>query len=122
MDKNKYKNFKWKRRKKRVRKKISGDAQRPRLAIFRSLRHMYVQLIDDEAGCTLVSASTMSDSIGDEIKSKGGAAAAAKIGEVLGRKASELGIHQVRFDRNGYRYHGRVKALAEAAREAGLVF
>ncbi len=122
MDKYKYKNSKWKRRKKRVRKKISGDAQHPRLAVFRSLRHMYAQLIDDEAGCTLVSASTMSESIDDKIKSKGNAAAAAVIGEAIGRKAAELGIHQVRFDRNGYKYHGRVKALADAAREAGLVF
>ena len=120
MDKNKSKNKKWQRRKLRVRKKISGDAQNPRLTVFRSLRHMYAQIIDDEAGCTLVSASTQNVDL--DSKSKGNKDAAAKIGEALARKAQEIGIRQVRFDRNGYRYHGRVKALADAAREAGLVF
>ena len=121
MDKNKSKNKKWQRRKLRVRKKVSGDAQNPRLTVFRSLRHMYAQIIDDEAGCTLVSASTMNVDV-DEAKSKGNKDAAAKIGEALARKAQDIGIRQVRFDRNGYKYHGRVKALADAAREAGLVF
>ncbi|MBI9015668.1 MAG: 50S ribosomal protein L18 [Phycisphaerae bacterium] len=118
MEKNKFKNVQKTRRKKRVRKKVSGDAQRPRLTVFRSLRHISAQLIDDEAGCTLVAASTL----GEKISSGGNSDAATKVGQVLAKKATELGIRQVSFDRSGFRYHGRVKALAEAAREAGLVF
>ena len=118
MDKNKFKNAQKNRRKKRVRKKVSGDAQRPRLTVFRSLRNISAQLIDDEAGCTLVSASTKSE----KIANGGNAEAATKVGQALAKKATELGIRQVSFDRNGRRYHGRIKAFAEAAREAGLVF
>ncbi len=119
MDKSIQKNRQLRRRKIRVRKKITGDAQRPRLSIYRSLRHMYAQLIDDERGLTLVSASTVTESITDGTGNK---VAAAKVGEALAKKATELGIRQVRFDRNGTRYHGRVKAFADSAREAGLIF
>ena len=119
MEKNKLKAKKRQRRKLRVRKKVSGTSECPRLSVFRSLRHMYAQIIDDESGCTLVSASTMNV---DVEGSNGNIAAAAKIGDALARKAQEVGIRQVSFDRNGYRYHGRIKALADAAREAGLVF
>ncbi len=118
MEKNKFKNLQKTRRKKRVRKKVSGDAQRPRLTVFKSLRHMYAQLIDDEVGCTLVAASTLSEKISEG----GNVAAATKVGQALAKKAKELGINQVSFDRSGFRYHGRVKAFADAAREAGLVF
>ena len=112
------------RRRKRIRKKISGDAERPRLAVYRSLRHIYAQVIDDDAGVTLVSASSKQDSpkLAEETKSGGNVAAAVKLGEIVARKALDTGIRQVRFDRGGYQYHGRVKALAEAARKAGLVF
>ncbi len=119
MDKTKSKNSMRLKRKMRVRKKVSGTATCPRLTVFRSLRHMYAQIIDDEAGCTLVSASTMNVDVNG---AGGNKDAAAKIGEALARKAQEVGIRQVCFDRNGYRYHGRIQALAEAARKAGLVF
>jgi len=110
------------RRKKRVRKKVYGDAQRPRLAVFRSLRHIYAQIIDDEGGFTLAAASTLSDKLGDKVGNMGNKEAAKLVGQALGRKATSLGIRSVRFDRKGYQYHGRVRALAEGAREAGLVF
>ena len=110
------------KRKHRARKKVRGDAQRPRLTVFRSLRHIYAQIIDDEGGFTLAAASTLSDNPGDDAKNAGNIAAGTHIGQVLARKATALGIRQVRFDRSGYKYHGRVKALAEAAREGGLVF
>jgi len=110
------------KRKHRARKKVRGDAQRPRLTVFRSLRHIYAQIVDDEGGSTLAAASTLSDNSGNEAKNNGNAAAAAHIGQELARKATALGIRQVRFDRGGYKYHGRVKALAEAARKGGLVF
>lgn len=119
MDKSVQKNRQLRRRKIRVRKKITGDAQRPRLSIYRSLRHMYAQLIDDDRGFTLVAASTMSEHISEGAGNK---EAAAKIGEALAKKALELGIRQVRFDRNGTRYHGRVKAFADSARKTGLIF
>ncbi|MCK4629547.1 MAG: 50S ribosomal protein L18 [Sedimentisphaerales bacterium] len=110
------------KRKRRVRKKVRGDAQRPRLTVFRSLRHIYAQIIDDEGGFTLAAASTLSDNPGDESKNFGNTVAAAHTGQALARKATALGIRQVRFDRSCYKYHGRVKALAEAARKGGLVF
>ena len=112
----------WKRRKRRIRKKIYGDPDRPRLAVFRSLRHMYVQIIDDENNVTLVSASTLDKNFSDKGKPAGNIAAAEMVGNEIVRKATALGIRQVRFDRKGYKYHGRVRALAEAARKAGLVF
>jgi large subunit ribosomal protein L18 len=112
------------RRRKSIRKKINGDAGRPRLSVFRSLKHTYAQLIDDVGGVTLVSASTLSEEVrkelgnGDHTKTD----ASKAVGKVLARLALEKGIKQVRFDRGGYLYHGRVQALAEAAREGGLEF
>jgi large subunit ribosomal protein L18 len=103
----------------RIRRKLSGTADRPRLAVFRSVAHIYAQVIDDVAGATLVSASTV-DKAG---KTNGGNVAAAKtIGKLVAERAKEKGIKSVVFDRGGYQYHGRVKALADAAREAGLEF
>lgn len=122
MNKDKFKGFQWRRRKKRVRKKVSGDAEQPRLTVYRSLRHTYAQLVDDDNGSTLVEASTMGRKIRDELPNGGNVEAAAKIGEAVARRALAIGIKCVRFDRNGYKYHGRVRALAEAARKAGLVF
>ncbi len=106
----------------RVRKKISGTAARPRLCVFRSSRHIYVQLIDDEAGVTLVSASTQDPEIKAETTEGGNVSAAAKVGELVAKRALAKDITTVVFDRGGYLYHGRVAALAEAAREAGLTF
>jgi len=122
MNKEKFKVGQHLRRRQRVRKKIFGDAKRPRLSVFRSNRHMYAQIIDDNAGITLVAASTLSDKLEHKVKYPGNVAAAAKIGEAIARKALALGIRKVRFDRSGYKYHGRIRALADASREAGLIF
>ena len=102
------------RRHRRVRNKISGTAARPRLDVFRSAKHIYAQIIDDEQGVTLVSASTMDKDF------NGNGGAAAEIGKKIAAKALEKGITEVVFDRGGYVYHGRVKALADGAREGGL--
>ena len=103
----------------RIRRKLSGTAERPRLAVFRSVAHIYAQVIDDVKGTTLVSASSV-DKGG---KTNGGNVAAAKaIGKLVAERAKEKGIKAVVFDRGGYQYHGRIKALADAAREAGLEF
>jgi large subunit ribosomal protein L18 len=104
----------------RIRRKLSGAAERPRLTVFRSVAHIYAQIIDDVAGTTLCSAS----SVGKEATSKGGGnvAAAKAIGKLVAERAKEKGIKRVVFDRSGYQYHGRIKALADAAREAGLEF
>jgi len=103
----------------RIRRKLSGSSERPRLAVFRSVAHIYAQVIDDSRGTTLVSAS----SVDKTAKTKGGNVAAAKaIGKLVAERAKEKGIKSVVFDRGGYQYHGRVKALADAAREAGLEF
>ena len=103
----------------RLRNKIKGTADRPRLNVFRSLTHIYAQVIDDEKGITLVSASSMDK----DFEGKGGNIAAAKlVGTAIAKKAIEKGIKSVVFDRGGYIYHGRIAALAEAAREAGLKF
>ncbi len=110
------------RKHKRVRAKISGTAQRPRLCVFRSLSNTYAQIIDDKTGTTLVSASTLDKEIKGELKSTGNIEAAKTVGRLVAEKASSKGIDEVVFDRGGYIYHGRVKALAEAAREAGLKF
>jgi large subunit ribosomal protein L18 len=111
------------RRKRRVRKKITGTNDRPRLTVFRSHQNIYAQIIDDAAGRTLVAASTMESPVAGQIEGASGNCAAAKVvGKTLAEKASEAGIKQVVFDRNGYPYHGRVKDLAEAAREGGLEF
>lgn len=110
------------RRHRRVRVRVSGTPQRPRLSVFRSLNHLYVQLIDDVAGRTLVAASTLDEGIRCK-ESPGNKSAKAKmVGELLARRAREKGIKEIVFDRGGYLYHGRVKALAEAARAGGLEF
>ena len=111
------------RRKKSIRKKISGTAARPRLAIFRSSNHIYAQIIDDTVGRTLASASTMSAEFKENAEGhSGNKAAAQKVGNLIAEKAQAQGIKQVIFDRGGFLYHGRVKALADAARESGLEF
>ncbi len=110
------------RRRRRVRKKVFGEPERPRLSVFRSLNHFYAQVIDDVAGHTLAAASSLSKELRKKVKSGGDVGAAKAVGELLGRKAKKAGIVKVALDRNGYKYHGRVKAFAEAAREAGLEF
>jgi len=102
----------------RIRRKVHGTAERPRLAIYRSLNHIYAQVIDDERGQTLVSASTTEKDLRGG--TGGNVEAAARVGRAIAERAIERGISSVVFDRGGYRYHGRVKALADAAREAGL--
>ena len=109
----------------RIRRKISGTAERPRLNVYRSVSHIYAQLIDDSKGVTLVSASSLEQGKveGGKQHIRGGNVASAKmVGKLIGDRAKEKGINTVVFDRGGYLYHGRVKALAEAAREAGLKF
>ncbi len=106
----------------RVRRKVRGTAQRPRLSVYRSLHHIYAQVISDETGHTLVAASTVSPMLGDDIKSKSGVSAAKVVGKTVAERCRQVGITEVVFDRNGFLYHGRVKALADAAREAGLKF
>lgn len=109
------------RRKMHIRKTVRGTAARPRLSIFRSTKHIYAQIINDETGTTLVSASTQSGDL--EIEGhKGNKAAAVEVGTAIAKKAIDAGIETVTFDRNGFLYHGRVQALADAAREAGLKF
>ena len=105
----------------RVRAKVTGTAERPRLNVFRSLNHIYAQLIDDASATTLVSASTIAKK-SDEKKSGGNISAASEVGKLIAERAKEKGFVKVVFDRGGYLYHGRVKALADAAREAGLEF
>ena len=109
-------------RHKRIRKHITGTAERPRLCVFRSSRHIYAQIIDDESGHTLVCASTLEKELRDQIKGLRKTEQAAAIGKLIAQRALEKGIKSVVFDRGGYKYHGRVKALAEASREAGLEF
>ena len=105
----------------RIRAKVSGTAERPRLNVYRSLNHIYTQLIDDATGTTLASASTVSKK--DEGRKSGGnIAAAQEVGKLIAERAQAAGVKKVVFDRGGYLYHGRVKALADAAREAGLEF
>jgi large subunit ribosomal protein L18 len=108
------------RRHLRVRKKVRGTAERPRLAVFRSAKHIYAQVIDDVSGRTLASASTMETDL--RSGATGNVAAATKVGERVGERAKAAGITGVVFDRGGYRYHGRVAAVADAARAAGLEF
>jgi len=120
MDKNVGKATRRSRRRIGIRKRISGTAQRPRLAIYKSLNHMYAQIINDLEGTTLVAASTSAKGLG--LAKTGNSAAAAKVGEALAEKAKAKGISEVVFDRGGFKFHGRVKALADAARKAGLKF
>lgn len=110
------------RRQKRVRKTTRGTNGRPRVCVYRSLKHIYVQVISDEEGETLASASTLSKELKAGVKNPAGRDAAREVGLMLARLCKEKNITQVIFDRNGFRYHGRVKALAEAAREGGLIF
>lgn len=106
---------------KRIREKVAGTAVRPRLNVYRSLNHIYTQLIDDTTGVTIASASTVAKR-GADVASGGNLSAAANVGKLIAERAKEVGIVRVVFDRGGYLYHGRVKALADAAREAGLEF
>lgn len=106
----------------RVRKNIIGTAERPRLNVFRSLSHIYAQIINDHTGATLVSASTMDKEVSPALNYGGNIEAAKAVGEAIAKRALDQGIKQVVFDRGGYLYHGRVAALAAAAREAGLEF
>lgn len=106
----------------RLRNRFSGTAERPRLAVFRSNNHMYAQIIDDTVGNTLVSASTLQKDVKAELEKTNNVEAAAYLGTVIAKKAIEKGITSVVFDRGGFIYHGKIKALADAAREAGLNF
>ena len=106
----------------RVRKNISGTVERPRLCVYRSNKHIVAQVIDDNSGHTLVTASSLEKAIREELKYGGNIAAAKAIGTLVAKRALEQGINQVVFDRGGYLYHGRIQALADAAREAGLKF
>lgn len=111
----------WRLRKERIRKTISGTPERPRLSVYRGTRNIYTQIIDDTRGVTLVAASTLSPELKD--KARGSSVETARqVGALLAAKAREKGIETVVFDRSGYRYHGRIKALSDAAREGGLKF
>jgi large subunit ribosomal protein L18 len=106
----------------RVRQRVVGTPERPRLCVYRSLEHIYAQVIDDQSGRTLVSASSLDKATRAALKGGGNVAAAKIVGKTLAQRSLAVGIQQVVFDRGGYRYHGRVQALANAAREAGLKF
>ena len=106
----------------RIRNKINGTTQQPRLAVFRSNKHIYAQIIDDTCGNTLVAASTMESDVASKLEKTWNVEAACAVGEAVAKKAIEKGITEVVFDRGGYVYHGKVKSLADAAREAGLKF
>lgn len=121
-DKNKLKQKQLERRKYSIRKMLAGTSERPRLSVFRSDKHIYVQVIDDLAGKTLVSASTAQADVRGDLKNGGNLEAAKRVGKTIASKALAAGIKAVAFDRAGRRYHGRIKALAEAAREGGLSF
>jgi len=110
------------KRHRRVRKTVSGTADKPRLNVFRSLCHIYAQVVDDGDGQTLVSASTLDAEVKSAAKSGGNIEAAKLVGQLVGKRAVEKGVQTVVFDRGGYQYHGRVAALADGAREAGLKF
>ena len=122
MEKTKRKQLSHLRRKKRVRRKVSGTSQRPRLSVSRSLKHIYAQIIDDENGTTLAHASSLSPELTENSSDSGKIQTAQSVGQLIAEKAKEHQIEGVIFDRGGYLYHGRIKALAEAAREGGLKF
>ena len=105
-----------------IRKKVNGTESRPRLCVFRSNKHIYAQIVDDSKGTTLTAASTLDADAKAQVKNGGNVAAAKAVGKMVAKRALEKGIQSVLFDRGGYIYHGRVKALADAAREAGLKF
>ena len=121
-DKNKEKQKRLDRRKFGIRASLFGTPQRPRLSVYRSSKHIYAQLIDDYAGRTLASVGTTIDGIRGQLKNGGNVAAAKQAGKAIAAKAKEIGVTKVAFDRGGRKYHGRVKALADAAREGGLQF
>lgn len=104
----------------RVRRKVQGTAMRPRLSVFRSLRHMYAQIVDDESGHTLTAACSLEKDLAKELEGKPMVDVARRVGEVVAQRAKEKGIDAVVFDRGGYKYHGKVAALADGARSAGL--
>jgi len=106
----------------RVRKKITGTTERPRLSVFRSAKHIYAQLIDDVQGVTVASASTLDKELAEGLGNGGSVEAAKKVGELIAKRAQSKGVAKVVFDRGGYLYHGRIQALADAAREGGLEF
>jgi large subunit ribosomal protein L18 len=110
------------RRKARIRKRISGTPERPRLSVFRSARHIYAQVVDDTGGGTLAAASTLSPDLRGTLEADNKTGAAKKVGALIAKMCLERKVEKVVFDRNGFLYHGRIKALAEAAREAGLSF
>ncbi len=120
MDKSKHKATRLDRRHGNIRKRIEGTNERPRLAVYKSLKHIHAQVIDDLAGKTLVSASSVEDAAGSD--KTGNKVSAAAVGKLLAQRATAAGVSQVVFDRGGFKYHGRVKALADAAREGGLKF
>ena len=121
-DKNKDKQIRLDRRKRHGRKKLFGSPERPRLSVFRSDKHIYVQLVDDFTGKTLISVSSTHGDVRGDLKNGGNIAAAKKVGAAVAQRAKAAGIQQVSFDRGGRKYHGRIKALADAAREGGLKF
>lgn len=110
------------RRKRSVRRKLFGTTERPRMTVFRSAKHIYVQIVDDAGGRTLVASSTVAKDVRESLKYGGNVEAAKLVGADIAEKAKAAGISSVVFDRNGFRYHGRLQALADAAREKGLVF
>lgn len=122
MDPNREKWRKRERRHKRVRQRVIGTAERPRLSVYRSLKNVYCQLIDDIAGKTLASSSTLQKDIMEKVRYGGNKAAAELVGQKIAEKARKIGIERVVFDRGGYKFHGRIKALAESARKNNLVF
>jgi len=121
-DKNKLKAMRLSRRKWSIRSTLAGTSERPRLSVFRSDKHIYAQVIDDIAGRTLASASSVASDVRGELKNGGNVAAAKRVGTAIAERAKAAGITAVAFDRGGRRYHGRIKALADAAREGGLKF
>ncbi len=122
MLKAKSRNMSRRKRHRRVRVKISGTTERPRLNVFRSSKHIYAQVIDDQNGKTLIAASSLDPELRSELPTGSNREAARKVGELLAKRALDQGIKSVVFDRGGYLYHGRVKEMADAAREGGLIF
>jgi large subunit ribosomal protein L18 len=109
-------------RHRRIRRVVRGTVERPRLVVYRSLKHIYAQVVDDHRGVTVAAAGSLSPELKDTVRSGGNVTAAKAVGELIARKAQASGVAAVVFDRGGYKYHGRVKALADAARAAGLTF
>ena len=117
MDANKRNKALRSKRHRRIRRKLAGSAERPRLCVYRSNKHIYVQVVDDQSGRSLLTASTLSPEIKNELEQTASVQAAARVGELIGQKCLDNGITKIVFDRGGFKYHGRVKALAEAARK-----